>query len=480
MYFEVNMVDSNKAIKEQFRDKNIYIWNCNKGSVDTLLDFLVRGVRVAGLAVADEQYVGMNFFNIDIVSINDLDKDAIIATSSYLSVVSEEKLKGHNYFRVDEVLADFEIFGYNIKRMYQRGTYVLQLIYQVITDSYKLCVISSDDDIYQWTKECLAKYEIEIDYHIEEPIEIYTEGIDETRTVFLVNELDRHKRYQLLNALRTMGIRHKSIGSFEEFRCTEFANDFHKPDVLVGFSDDGDLQSRKYPGWLVYGEDRDDDYRIIVLGGSTSTDGYFYEESWVKKLYKKMMASGVQVTIYNGAHIDQRTSDELLRLIRDGHAIKPNLVISFDGVNDLQNGEFANLFYVPSNCEWLKSLEVNKESICYGIVGNDSNYKFWLRNHKYMKCISDVLGAKYVGILQPLNYCKVDMCLSEKIWHELEGTLDGIKAFNKEKECDEYIDMMRLFEDRLDLYIDSCHYTNVGHSIIADKVFDIIARDIVD
>lgn len=77
-------------------------------------------------------------------------------------------------------------------------------------------------------------------------------------------------------------------------------------------------------GWEVYSEEKEDDINIMVLGGSTSAETW-HPENWVSKLYYKLRQNNIKTTIYNGAHEGNSIVEELLRLLRDGSVLKPQL-----------------------------------------------------------------------------------------------------------------------------------------------------------
>ena len=68
-----------------------------------------------------------------------------------------------------------------------------------------------------------------------------------------------------------------------------------------------------------------------------------------------------------------------------------------------------------------------------------------------------------------------DMSLREKSLYEIETCLTGAEEFRNSAGDEEgYINLLRLFEHQDEMYFDICHYTERGHEIIADKVFEKI------
>ena len=50
------------------------------------------------------------------------------------------------------------------------------------------------------------------------------------------------------------------------------------------------------PGWKLYGKEEDDAIRILVLGGSTSSEQY-HPENWISKLYYKLRQDNIKAVI---------------------------------------------------------------------------------------------------------------------------------------------------------------------------------------
>ena len=243
-------------------------------------------------------------------------------------------------------------------------------------------------------------------------------------------------------------------------------------DSLVGHSI---IYPQGKPGWKIYGEEKEDRINIIVLGGSTSAE-VWSPENWVSKLYYKLCQNNIRTTIYNGAHEGNDIVQEILRLLRDGHVLKPDIVISLSGVNNLQyRRQVDNPFNVEDFAIWFKSL-TSEGICCSGVYCKESLYSFWSRNVSLLKTISEFYGASFFGFLQPINLSMEHMTLREKSIYEEERTSEeGIREF-RQFACDneDYINLMRLFEHKEGMFFDCAHYTNMAHEIIANKVYEAI------
>lgn len=222
------------------------------------------------------------------------------------------------------------------------------------------------------------------------------------------------------------------------------------------------------PGWKIYGGGAK--IRILVLGGSTSSEVY-HPENWISKLYLKLKREGIDVNIYNGAHVCNDIVSEILRLLRDGHVLHPQIVISMSGVNNTRYKNCINQF----NEERLIGRVQKIPNFCSGVESREGLYSFWERNIRLLKIIAEFYGAVFFGFLQPMNITMENMTLWEKSLYESETHIEGAKDFSQlAGNSPDYTNLMQLFEHQDDMFFDICHYTDKAHKIIADKVYETI------
>lgn len=242
-------------------------------------------------------------------------------------------------------------------------------------------------------------------------------------------------------------------------------------DLLVGGSilyPDGKL------GWKIYGTEKQAGIKIMIVGGSTSSEAYM-PENWISKLYYKISANNIRTTIYNGAHTGNDIVIELLRILRDVHILQPQIVISMSGVNNLYYKTNENWFSIE-RFVGVWSRNGNKDA-----GGNETLYSFWSKNMKLMRCIANTYGAQFFGFLQPMNMTIDDMSLHEKTVYEMDGRNVGAKEFSQwASDEDGYVNLLRLFENQDEMFFDLCHYTEKGHEVIADKVYETIKPTIME
>ena len=179
-------------------------------------------------------------------------------------------------------------------------------------------------------------------------------------------------------------------------------------DFFLGYNRQSDL-----PGFKRLGNDTGKELRIVILGGSTTdpevmdpmewNDPNKREQSlgsWPRFLHEYLIANGIDVLIYNGGFSSYISGQEMLKLIRDGLALKPDIVICFDGINDAhssmrydsKHSKFHSYFKVIEDCitpQLLKSKTLAfggreealyVQGICYGVEADTSAFDEWHSN----------------------------------------------------------------------------------------------------
>lgn len=242
-----------------------------------------------------------------------------------------------------------------------------------------------------------------------------------------------------------------------------------RTDPMVGWSV---FYPQDKPGWKIYGKE-EEGIRILVLGGSTSSEEY-HSENWISKLYYKLNKRGIKTTIYNGAHPGNDIVDEILRLLRDGYVLRPQIVISMSGINNCHRKESTSQFNEERLIDWVKVIAPDQR-YCSGLDSDESLYTFWSRNIRLLKLISNYYGAQFFGFLQPINAVMPQMTLRERSLYA-DSINDSIYQDFRESANDEngYINILQLLEHHDGVIFDGCHYTETAHEMIASKVYDAI------
>jgi lysophospholipase L1-like esterase len=166
------------------------------------------------------------------------------------------------------------------------------------------------------------------------------------------------------------------------------------------------------------------------------------------------------------------SSQELLKLIRDGRELSPNIVISYGGFNDIayslpykQNKhDFEHFFF---HQKFLGAMQaVDFTSINYGLPSKKDIATNWIDNERTMAAISHEFGAKFLGCLQArgekidnhfLNYVLLDECFNAA--RAQLPTYDYLVDFT---------DIMHKLDENP--YVDGIHVTHLGNRTIAENI----------
>lgn len=247
---------------------------------------------------------------------------------------------------------------------------------------------------------------------------------------------------------------------------------------------------------------------ILALGGST-TDPVQYGHSWPEELARLFEKKQIAVTVINGGVGGYSTNQELIKLIRDGLEFKPDIVISYSGVNDRGSyGELPHPFVHKYQRSLLEGLVDKRPSLMpntlavlnrstdlvdggvkgytLGVATERSHAEWYLRNLQLMDAISKVSGAQFFGVLQPNAYVGNFPWMSEFESNEGKSTeyIAALRALYSALQSNPQYkasvhDFTSIFDDHKDAYIkDGVHTTVTGEVIIANHIYELIAPKI--
>lgn len=260
-----------------------------------------------------------------------------------------------------------------------------------------------------------------------------------------------------------------------------------------------------YNGFKVFGNPNDTDaVRIVTMGGSTS-DAYLYAfKSWSEILHEILNENGIKNTVLCGAVSGYSSADELFKIIRDGIALSPDIVINYSGCNDVKlvKDHYINAymkrisgFLEAQNNRLGSRFESNPFGITWGVKSEeneDSNYAVWFRNQKMIHSVCDGLGIKQLTFHQP-NLCNGKSKLSEyernylanicfcgadrqSVAVNIDQAVKFRKMAQKDSEKEKWlIDFADIFDD-FDVYVDRLHVNEQGNRIIASNIFEVLKQ----
>lgn len=286
--------------------------------------------------------------------------------------------------------------------------------------------------------------------------------------------------------LEELGLRY-----LEDYFCDKvyFGKATGRKDILDVNLGNNYIAGSKYPGIVVYGEARKEDYRIAILGAST-TDGAIYSfQSWPEILYQELKDNNI--TIYNGGVSGYTSGQELIKLIRDMIPLRPDMIIVYDGHNDTAADvqypfafSYAKKIYDYAG-EHLEDVggEESHALVCCGAVVQENLFDNWVSNIRSMHAIAKDREISFYSFCMPVLFSKrgktekeKNMLISAHLGAVRRQTEMSFRNFmNKMQNKPEYMyDLSFIFDEQRDVYIDTCHVWEKGNRIIAEEIKKII------
>jgi lysophospholipase L1-like esterase len=236
-----------------------------------------------------------------------------------------------------------------------------------------------------------------------------------------------------------------------------------------------------------------------------------YGHSWPEELAKLLQAEHLEISVFNGGVGGYSSSQELLKLIRDGFELKPLLVIVYDGLNDLDNWsptpwpmvhryqrtvfnylaqssdrEFPIL---PNSLTLLRRIikrsgnPPHPDTVSLGIPTELSAGEYLTRNMEFMYALTQSRQVHFRGFLQPVvgfgDYQMNDMDkqrLKERGPDYLAALQRTYEIASKETQRHDYwIDLTNIFANHQDVFrSDGRHLSQKGNYIIATAILATI------
>ena len=289
-------------------------------------------------------------------------------------------------------------------------------------------------------------------------------------------------------------------------------------DPLLGFALDPRALGKRFSrdgidvidGFMIHEEPPGDGepLRLVILGGSTTAPD---TATWVPELAGLLRRDGRRVRIFNGGVPGYSSSQDLLKLIRDGVGLEPDIVIALQGVNDFRflhgvpdqpmvhpygvtileyagalkiDGPLPNLRRLAT--EWGGRDEWRVRGINLGPPLALSPAESWMKNMRAAHAISDEFGIDYLVGIQPmvgvgdfspnareqslLDELEAKPAYLERMrgFYEQVGELAGREDF--------VVDLTDAFAGESGVYSDRRHQTPAGGRILADAIYAELKR----
>lgn len=296
---------------------------------------------------------------------------------------------------------------------------------------------------------------------------------------------------------------HAGIPLTKEAKCYDVTLSYNRTiDTIEGFEAFGDTENP-------------DAKLIVALGGSTTESTYLFIKGWAQYLSEILMHEHLPVKIYCGGVAGYSSSQELLKLIRDVLPMKPDIVLSYSGLNDLygypkptekiRNGRpFITHFQVEFIEKIIEKLVPTSEklpvmhdlmwqengntTVYYGLKNQKTASELWLDNTRIMHAIAKEFGFPFLSFFQPFAFNgfykitekqhilysrKSPTCIQDGYdkWGAPYAE-DVRKIIHAIKDIDYIYDFTRIFEDYDGVYFDASHVYERGNMIIAQRIYE--------
>jgi hypothetical protein len=275
-------------------------------------------------------------------------------------------------------------------------------------------------------------------------------------------------------------------------------------DIMLGYA-----KSDVLPGYTIFEdkENRGGKYTIVTLGGST-TDPYVANiPSWSELLYRQLKEMGINARVICGGSSSYDSGHEFIKLFRDVLPMKPDMVISYSGVNDTKYFKSRHLCknypYTMQHHEEFMEFAMkhglnrgffygapyheNVRRLTLGVPNNEDESEVWVRNERMMHAICEEFGVRFHAFLQPIRdyggYIKSGEPEKDSFAEDSEKNTREYREWYDEtrsliKDIDYITDLSGLFSGQKYIYHDFCHVFEGGNKQIETAIFRHIIKDI--
>ena len=485
--------------------KNV-LWGAGNNCAPVLFSLAVLGIYVDLICDADVKKQGLRFCNKIVVSPEQILRNSadyhIIITVDNEEVLREILATMHEnsistYTRWNDI--EGLVFVKNTKLI---KSLVRMYVYNIIRDSQskKLVIYGRGLEAIEM-KHLLRMLDVQIEYIVDDvqseceqmgivikPVyDLLYEEEDQIKVIVTAN------KEKQCDILEKMGLRKGSQYDFISAYNYEQKMRYIVDTTLgYNFVSNGNMDR---PGIVELGESGG--ITLVLIGGSTTDEMLFPFRSWGYFLTDKLKQNGYKVKVLNGGCGGYRSSQELVKIIRDIIPIKPDIIVSYTGYNDshmsLWDKEKQYPFIHPYQKEVFEQVSENiaysgscsklsSENYTMGISDERPRWYRFTDNIKMINSICNRFGIAYKAFLQPCLITKKknkqDMELNMHLGfsnQDMEASAVFYKNVIQVKpDCME--DVTCLFDNESDIYLDICHVTEHGNEVIAQYMYEYLTE----
>ena len=286
---------------------------------------------------------------------------------------------------------------------------------------------------------------------------------------------------------------------------SSYAETFHY-DVTLSYN----RKRGQIEGFEIFGDvNNPDALKIVALGGSTTESVHSFIKGWPQMLTDSLAKDDHPTVMYCGGIAGYTSSQELLKLIRDVLPLKPDIVISYSGYNDLSRKVIIPCppererrpFITDFQVNYIKNILLNypeeQRMVYYGLENDKKALEQWLDNIRSMRSIANEFNILFLSFLQPFyligGYKPTDSqktIFNRKWWNkdypgsiidkrQADLMINGAQEMiNAVRDIDYITDLTNIFSEHENIYRDIAHVTEYGNQVIADHVYKELLRHI--
>ncbi|MCP4674790.1 MAG: hypothetical protein GY854_04600 [Deltaproteobacteria bacterium] len=224
-------------------------------------------------------------------------------------------------------------------------------------------------------------------------------------------------------------------------------------------------------------------FRVAMVGGSSVWLGSRNENTIVAKLARQIRGMGRRVEFINAGIVAGVAGQELSVLVHDLIDLDVDLLISFDGFNDIYwpitSPKYRIGFPQPLGRRCPSFYPPRRQTNGDGRKRTARAFFSYLNAIRKMAMISEAFGIRYLAVLQPsLPYLKYKQMVVGRNFQDpgiafYENMLEHFEAANREhKYGAHYISATDWLSQ--DQFWDNVHFSDEANEIVAERLFDYI------